>query len=124
MEPLALQFALSGTLNHGGSHHGRLDPAKLDLAAWEWTLLDTWLGLNPASKTDGYPFEDRAYNTEVIYSGSNQDYDSQDEKSDTVDEGTEHFCHILQIAPLSDYKCLVALTVVTSKNKSRSVIKL
>lgn len=85
---------------------------------------DTWLGLNPASKTDGYPFEDRAYNTEVIYSGSNQDYDSQDEKSDTVDEGTEHFCHILQIAPLSDYKCLVALTVVTSKNKSRSVIKL
>ena len=55
--------------------------------------LDSWLGLNSISESDGSQCEDRGliteviYTTEVIYSGSDQDYDSGDEE--THQERTE-----------------------------------
>lgn len=44
-------------------------------AASQWTWLDTRLGLNTASETEGCQLEDRGNNTEVIYSIPKQDND-------------------------------------------------
>ena len=35
--------------------------------------------INAASKTNGVSFENRGYNTEVIHTDSNQDYNSSNE---------------------------------------------
>ena len=43
--------------------------------------LDTRLGLNTSSETKRGHFEDILYSTEVIYSSSDQDYDSRDRKT-------------------------------------------
>lgn len=70
--PVALEFAWTKT----SDHHGWWDSAQLDLAAW---CLDTDI-LNTGSKTARCQFEDRGYSIEVIYCGSDQDYDFKDEK--------------------------------------------
>lgn len=47
------------------------------------------LGLYTASESDGGQFEDRGYITEVIYCGSDQNYDSRKAKTQQAGTGEE-----------------------------------
>lgn len=60
------------TLCHGRSHRGTALP---DSSAWTQLELTT----DTASGTGGGQFQNRRYNTEGIYSGSNKDFDFRDE---------------------------------------------
>lgn len=53
--------------------------------AYQWT--NTGIGLNTASETVRCQFEDRECSTEAIYSGSDQNYDSMNEKTRQVGKG-------------------------------------
>ena len=73
VKPVTQEFAWTETLDDCGSHRGHWSSAKLSFAAWEWIQLDTRLGLNTATETEGCQFEDRGCRTEVINSCSDQD---------------------------------------------------
>lgn len=52
----------------------------IEQAALELKELDTELGLSTPTKTNTGQFDNKGYNTEVIYSGSDQDNDYTDVK--------------------------------------------
>ena len=66
---------------------GSRGSAQPGSAAFRCSQLDTRLGLNTASVTDDRQVEDREHSMEMIYSGSGQDYDLRDER--TQQAGTE-----------------------------------
>lgn len=47
---------------------------KLGLTTFQWTQLDTKLGLKTSSVINRYQFDDRRFSMEVIYSNSDQNY--------------------------------------------------
>lgn len=52
----------------------------VEQAALELKELDTELGLSTPTKTNTGQFDNKGYNTEVIYSGSDQDYNFRDDR--------------------------------------------
>lgn len=77
-EPVALDFVWMGISEHRGTKHSIGTQLK-----WIWqpaVRVNIILGLNRVSKMDWSHSDNRGSSTEVIYSGSNQDYDLGDDK--------------------------------------------
>ena len=79
-EPVAPKFAWTSTSDHKGESSSATGFRLIRVSSLRVNTF-TELELNTASETTECQFEDKEYSAEVIYSGSDQDFDSGEKRT-------------------------------------------